>query len=192
MRLIADCLITSFPSTLGQAGCSDGRKKLTTQPRASHAIRSSVAGVADPGPVSHGFTHSSEPDYRSSLTGCSSHRFSERSVVSVICEDLRKSVDNPSGRDGLGCPISLRRSRFRLQRFRFTIPRRRIGDQRFKKMMRGMGHVIDRAIECFFVCARWLCKSGKLPNKLERRSANLVIRRWWRKIMQGLDGSTHV
>ena len=29
-----------------------------------------------------------------------SHRFSERNVVSVICEDLRKSVDNPSGRDG--------------------------------------------------------------------------------------------
>src|SRR5512132_1346960 len=76
-----------------------------------------------------------------------SHRFSERSIVSVICEDLRKSVYNPSGRDGLGCPISLRRSRFRLQRFRFAIPRRRIGDQRFKKMMRGMAHVIHRAIE---------------------------------------------
>jgi len=54
-----------------------------------------------------------------------------------------------------------------------------------------MGYLIDRAIECFFVCVRWLCKSGKLPNKLKRRSANLVIRRWWRKIMQGLDGSTH-
>ena len=89
-------------------------------------------------------------------------------LFSVICDDLRKSVDNPSGRDGLGCPISLRRSRFRLQRFRFAIPRRRIADQRFKEMMRGMGHVIHRAIECFFVCARWLCKSGKLPNKLER------------------------
>ena len=89
-------------------------------------------------------------------------------LFSVICGDLRKSVDNPSGRDGLGCLISLRRSRFRLQRFRFAIPRWRIGDQRFKKMMRGMGHVIHRAIECFFVCARWLCKSGKLLNKLER------------------------
>ena len=89
-------------------------------------------------------------------------------LFSVIYEDLRKSVDNPSGRDSLGCPISLRRSRFRLQRFSFAISQRRIGDQRFKKMMRGMGHVIHRAIECFFVCARWLCKSGKLPNKLER------------------------
>jgi hypothetical protein len=63
---------------------------------------------------------------------------------------------------------ALRRSRFRLQRFRFAIPRRSMGDQRFKKMMRGMGHVIHCAIECFFVCARWLCKSGKFPNKLER------------------------
>jgi hypothetical protein len=108
------------------------------------------------------------------------HRFSERSVV--FC-NLRRSTHlcghNPSGRDGLGYPISLRRSRFRLQRFRFAIPRRRIGDQRFKKVMRDISHVIHRAIECFFVCARWLCKSGKLPNKLERRSANLVIRRWW-------------
>jgi len=82
--------------------------------------------------------------------------------------DLRKSVENLSGRDGLGCPISLRRSRFRLKRFRFAISRRRIGDQRFEKVMRDMGHVIHRAIEGFFVCARWLCKSGKLPNKLER------------------------
>ena len=49
-------------------------------------------------------------------------------LFSVICEDLRKSVDNLSGRDGLGSLISLRRSRFRLQRFRFAIPRRRIDD----------------------------------------------------------------
>jgi hypothetical protein len=54
--------------------------------------------------------------------------FLRRVLFSVICEDLRKSVDNPSGRDGLGCLISLRRSRFRFQRFRFAIPRRRIGD----------------------------------------------------------------
>ena len=49
-------------------------------------------------------------------------------LFSVIPEDLRNFVDNPSGRDALGCAISLRRSRFRLQRFRFAIPRRGIGD----------------------------------------------------------------
>jgi hypothetical protein len=94
-------------------------------------------------------------------------------------KDLRKSVANPSCRDRVGCSVSFRRSRFRLQRFRFTIPRRRIGDQRFKKMMRGVGHLIHSAIKCFFVRARWLCKSGKLPDELKRGSANLVIRRWW-------------
>jgi hypothetical protein len=46
-------------------------------------------------------------------------------------------------------------------------------------MVRDVGHVIYRAIECFFVRARWLGKSGKFPYKLERRRANLVIRRWW-------------
>src|SRR5436305_15230137 len=84
-------------------------------------------------------------------------------LFSVICEDLRKSVDNPSGRDGPGCSISLRRSCFCPQSFRFAIPRRRIGDQRFKKMMRDMGYVIYSAIECFFVSARCSCKSAKLP-----------------------------
>jgi len=58
-------------------------------------------------------------------------------------------------------------------------------------MMGSVGHVIDRAIERLFVCARRLRKSGKLPNELERRRANLFIRRSWRKIMQGLNGSTH-
>jgi len=88
-------------------------------------------------------------------------------LFSVICEDLRKSADNPSGRDGVGCPISLRRSRFRLQRFRFAIARWRIGDQRFEEMMCDVRDIMYRAIECVFICPRWLCKSGKLPNKLE-------------------------
>jgi hypothetical protein len=113
-------------------------------------------------------------------------------LFSVICEDLLKSVDHSSGRDGLRCLISLRRSRFRLQRFRFAIPRRCIGDQRFKKMMGGMGHVIHRAIECFFVCARWLCKSGKLPNKLQRGCANFILSSGWTEVMKRFDGSAHV
>lgn len=88
-------------------------------------------------------------------------------------------LNNSLGRDDPGCAISFCRSRLRFQCFRFPISRGRIRDQRFKKMMRCMGHLIHRAIECFFVCARWLCKSGKLPNKLQRRSANLIARRRW-------------
>jgi len=80
-------------------------------------------------------------------------RFPEENVVSINDEELPKFVDNPLGRDRRGCPISLRRSRFRLQRFRFAISWWRIGDERFKKMMRGMCHIIDSTIECSFVCA---------------------------------------
>jgi hypothetical protein len=55
-----------------------------------------------------------------------------------------------------------------------------------------MGHVIDRAIECFFVCTRWLCKSGKLPNKLQRGCANFILSSGWTEVMKCLDGSAHV
>ena len=46
-------------------------------------------------------------------------------LVKIFPEQL---LDNPLSRNALGCPISLCRSRFRLKRFRFAIPRRRIGD----------------------------------------------------------------
>ncbi len=59
-------------------------------------------------------------------------------------------------------------------------------------MMRGVGHVIHRAIECFLVRVRRLGESAKFPDKLQRRCANFVIRRPRLEIMQGLDGSTHV
>jgi hypothetical protein len=113
-------------------------------------------------------------------------------LFSVICEDLRKSVDDPSGRDGLGYLISLRRSRFRLQRFRFAIPRRRIGDQRFKKMMRGMGHVIHRAIESCLVCLGRFGETAQLPGELKRRSANFILSSGWTEVMECFDGSAHV
>jgi len=54
-----------------------------------------------------------------------------------------------------------------------------------------MRYIIYGAIECFFVRARWLCKSGKLSNKLQRRRANLVIRRWWTEVVKCFDGSAH-
>src|SRR5882672_11986907 len=59
-------------------------------------------------------------------------------------------------------------------------------------MMRGMGHVIHRTIECFFICARWLCKSGKLPNKLKRRCVNFILSGGWTEVMKCFDGSAHV
>jgi hypothetical protein len=113
-------------------------------------------------------------------------------LFSVICEDSLESVENPSGRDGLGCLISLGRSRFRLQRFRFAIPRRRISDQRFKKMMRGMGHVIHRAIESFFICLGRFGETGQLPDELKRRCANFILSSGWAEVMKCFDGSAHI
>jgi hypothetical protein len=113
-------------------------------------------------------------------------------LFSGICEDLRKSVDNPSGRDGFCCLISLRQSRFRLQRFRFAIPRRRIGDQRFKKMMRGMGHVIHCAIERCLIYPGRFGETAQLPDELKRRCANFILSSGWTEVMKCFDGSAHV
>jgi len=46
-------------------------------------------------------------------------------------------------------------------------------------MVRGVRDLIDGVIERSLVGLRWFCKSGQFPDKLQRRSANLVIRRWW-------------
>ena len=58
-------------------------------------------------------------------------------------------------------------------------------------MMSGMRNVIDRAIERVLVGFRRFGESAQLPNELQRRRANLVVRRRRRKIMQCFDGSAH-
>jgi hypothetical protein len=50
---------------------------------------------------------------------------------------------------------------------------------------------IDTSIERGLVRARRFRESAKFPDKLQRGSANFVIRRRRLKIMQGLDVSTH-
>lgn len=54
-----------------------------------------------------------------------------------------------------------------------------------------MRDFIDRAIERSFIRLRRLGEPAKLSDELQRRRPNLIIRRRWRKIMQGLDVSTH-
>jgi hypothetical protein len=92
----------------------------------------------------------------------------------------------------VGMSKPLRRSRFCFGRFNVAIPWWRVRYQRLKQMMRDVGHFIDCAIECVFVCFRRLGKSGKLPNELKRRRSNLIIRRRRAKVMKGLDSSAHV
>ena len=54
-----------------------------------------------------------------------------------------------------------------------------------------MGDFVDRAIEGVLIRVRRSRESGQLPNELQRRRANFIIRRGRRKIMQGLNVSTH-
>jgi hypothetical protein len=58
-------------------------------------------------------------------------------------------------------------------------------------MMSGVRNLIDRSIESVFIRVRRFRESGQLPNKLKRRRANLVVCRWRRKIMKGLNVSAH-
>jgi hypothetical protein len=84
-----------------------------------------------------------------------------------------------------------RRTRFSPHRFNLAVARGRIRDQRLKQMMRGMRDLIDRAIECFFVCLGRFCKSAQLSHELERRRADFIVRRWRTEVMKCFDGSAH-
>jgi len=55
-----------------------------------------------------------------------------------------------------------------------------------------MGHVIDRTIECFFVCTRWFRETAQLPDELKRRCANFILSSGWTEVMKCFDGSAHV
>jgi hypothetical protein len=57
--------------------------------------------------------------------------------------------------------------------------------------MSGMRDFIHCAIECVLVCFRWLGKSRKFANKLQRRRPNLVVRRRRTKIVKCFNGSAH-
>ena len=52
-------------------------------------------------------------------------------------------------------------------------------------------NVVHRSIECLLVCFRRLGDTAQLPNELQRRCANFVVRRGRCKIMQGLNVSAH-
>ena len=58
-------------------------------------------------------------------------------------------------------------------------------------MVRGMRDVIDRAIERFLVCFRWLGETAQFSDKLKRRRPDLIIRRRRGKVVKCFDGSAH-
>jgi hypothetical protein len=58
-------------------------------------------------------------------------------------------------------------------------------------MMRSVRDFIDRAIESVLVRFRRLGETAQLPDELQRRRPNFIIRRRRSKIMQGLNASAH-
>jgi hypothetical protein len=86
---------------------------------------------------------------------------------------------------------TFRRSLTRFRRFHGSIAPRRIGYQRMKKMFGGVSNIVDGAIKRFFVRFRWLRKTAELANELKRRRANLILSRWRKEVMKGLDVSAH-
>ena len=54
-----------------------------------------------------------------------------------------------------------------------------------------MRNFVHRAIEGVLIRVRRFRESGQLPNELKRRRTNFIVCRRRRKIMQGLNISTH-
>jgi hypothetical protein len=94
-------------------------------------------------------------------------------------------------RDLNGCAVTLSRARTCLCSFNFTIAWRRIRYQRVEQLCRSLRYQIDRAVENLLVCLRRLCKSAQLPHELQRRGANLCLRRRRFEVMKCFDISTH-
>lgn len=58
-------------------------------------------------------------------------------------------------------------------------------------MFGGMSDVVHGTIKRFFVRLRRLGKAAELADELKRRCANLVVRRWRKEVVKGLDVSAH-
>src|SRR6266576_358185 len=78
------------------------------------------------------------------------------------------------------------------RRLSHAIARRRGGHKRIEQMLRGVRDIIDGTIESCLVCLGRFRDSAQLSNELKRRSANLVVRRWWTEVMKCFDGSAHI
>jgi len=103
-----------------------------------------------------------------------------------------RCITEPSGRcDELRSVESRCRSLAGFRCFSFTIPRRGVGHERIEQLACGLRHLLDGAIENFFVCFRRFRKAAELPNELQRRRADLFLRRRRFEVMKGSNISTH-
>src|ERR1700722_18697561 len=95
------------------------------------------------------------------------------------------------GRRGGGA-ITLGRPGSGLGGFDVTIARRCVGDEASQQLVRGCRHLLHGALERGLVGLRWPRKAAQLAHELQRRGADLRVRRGWLEIVQSLDAATHV
>ena len=83
------------------------------------------------------------------------------------------------------------RSRPGSQSLNLTIARRSIRDKRVKQLVRGFGHLVNRPAECDLVCFRGSREAAQLPDELQGRGKDFLIRGRRLEIVQSFDVSTH-
>jgi hypothetical protein len=82
-------------------------------------------------------------------------------------------------------------SRARFHSFDFAIARRGIGHKGVKQVLGGVGHVVHRAVEGFFIRFGRFAEAAQFPNELKRRRADFFVGRGRGEVMQGSDVSAH-
>src|SRR5438093_3267628 len=86
---------------------------------------------------------------------------------------------------------SLSRSGPRLGRLGFPIAGRRGGDQRVEQAPRGVGDIVDRAVERGLVGLRWLVEARDLAHELERGGPDLLVGGGRGEVEERSDVSAH-
>jgi hypothetical protein len=72
-----------------------------------------------------------------------------------------------------------------------TIARRNIRDKRIKQLVRGFGHLVNRPAKCDLVCFGGSREAAQLPDELQGRGMDFLVRGRRFEIVQSLDVSTH-
>jgi hypothetical protein len=74
------------------------------------------------------------------------------------------------GVETIGCPGAGSRG------LNLTIARRSICDKRIKQLVRGFGHLVNRPAECDLVCFGRPCEAAQLPDELQGRGTDFLVR----------------
>src|SRR6185436_16515331 len=79
----------------------------------------------------------------------------------------------------------------RLRRLDVAVAWRRARDEVSEEMLRGVRHVVDRALEGGFVRFRRTREAGDLSHELQRGGMDLLVRRRRLEVVQRFDVPTH-